>query len=370
MLATDLYFMELALEEARKGLGRTSPNPCVGAVIVKDGKVAGRGYHKKAGTPHAEVHALADAGSATQGATIYVTLEPCNHTGRTPPCSHAVLNAGISRVVIGQSDPNPLAMGGAEYLLTHGVEVVKGVCEKECRQINYPFIKHVTTGLPWVIMKAGMSLDGRITYQKGRGQAITGKETRALVHSLRDRLDAILIGVETAQVDNPSLTTRLDNQITRDPLRVILDSQLRLNPESTLFTQESSAETWVFCCLQAPQKKERCLQKAGAVICRVAQTRDGYVNLTEVLAHLGKNNVTSLLVEGGAGVHGSFLSQGLVDEVYLFFAPFFIGDTGTPLLSGYSATAPESVRSLMDVSSRQVGADTLIHGLFSDRTPC
>ena len=371
MSADDLYFMELALEEAKKGLGRTSPNPCVGAVIVKNGKIVGRGYHKKAGTPHAEVHALADAGSATQGATLYVTLEPCNHTGRTPPCSHAVLNAGISRVVIGLSDPNPLAMGGAEYLLTHGVEVVKGVCEKKCRQINYPFIKHATTGLPWVIMKAGVSLDGRITYQKGRGQAITGKETRALVHSLRDRLDAILIGVETAQVDNPSLTTRLNNNhVTRDPLRIILDTQLRLNPESTLLTQESSAETWVFCCPQASKEKETCLRKAGAVICRVAQTSDGYVDLAEVLALLGKNNVTSLLVEGGAGVHGSFLSQGLVDEVYLFLAPFFIGDTGTPLVSGYSATAPERVRNLMDVSSKQVGTDTLIHGLFSDGAPC
>jgi diaminohydroxyphosphoribosylaminopyrimidine deaminase/5-amino-6-(5-phosphoribosylamino)uracil reductase len=367
VLADDIHFMELALEEAKKGRGRTSPNPCVGAIIVKNGSVVGRGYHEKAGTAHAEVHALADAGSAAKGATIYVTLEPCNHTGRTPPCSHAVLGAGISRVVIGLSDPNPLAKGGGEYLMAHGVEVVKGVCEKKCRQINYPFIKHVTTGLPWVIMKAGMSLDGRITYQKGRGQAITGKKTKTLVHSLRDRTDAILIGVETACVDNPSLTTRLNNNhLGHDPLRVILDSQLRLNPESTLLTQESSAETWVFCCPQALKEREVCLQKAGAVIFRVAQTVDGYVDLAEVLALLGKNNVTSLLVEGGAGVHGSFLRHGLVDEVYLFLAPFFIGDTGTLLLSGYSASTPESVKVLQDVSSKQVEKDILIHGLFPD----
>ena len=359
--------MELALEEAGKGLGRTSPNPCVGAVIVRDGKVVGRGYHKKAGTPHAEIHALADAGPAARGATMYVTLEPCNHTGRTPPCSHAVVTAGLARVVIGLSDPNPVASGGAQYLLDHGIEVSTGVCEQECRRINLPFIKHTTTKIPWVVMKAGMSLDGRITYRKGQGGAITCRESGQVVHALRNQTDAILIGVETARIDNPSLTTRLENRSGRDPLRVILDSRLRLDPDAALLTQDSSAATWIFCTQRASAEKEVRLQRAGAVVYRVGETNRHHVDLAEVLGILGAKNIVSVLVEGGAGVHGSFLRQGLVDEVFLFIAPFFIGDTGLPLLHGYSSSSADTVVQLVDVSVKQVGADTLIHGFFPDQ---
>lgn len=367
MQVDDRFFMELALAEARKGIGRTSPNPCVGAIVVQEGRIVGRGYHKKAGTPHAEIHALADAGEDACGATMYVTLEPCNHTGRTPPCSHAVLNAGIVKVVIGLKDPNPLAQGGGEYLSVHGVEVVTGVCEQECRQINQPFIKHVTTGLPWVVMKAGMSLDGRITYRKGHGEAITGQESGVLVHSLRNRLDAILIGVKTARIDNPSLTTRLESQDARDPLRVILDSRLRLDPTSTLLTQPSLAETWVFCSFAALKDREKRLEEAGAVIYRVGQDEQGQLDLTDILTILGKHNINSLLVEGGAGIHGSFLKQELVDELYLLFAPFFIGDSGVPVLRGYCADRPDAVVNLVDVSVEKVGVDTLIHGFYLDK---
>lgn len=363
----DRFFMKLALEEAAKGRGRTSPNPCVGAVIVRESRIVGRGYHKKAGTPHAEVHALADAGSAARGATMYVTLEPCNHTGRTPPCSHGVVAAGITRVVIGLRDPNPLARGGVDYLLEHGIEVVTGVCEKECRTINYPFIKHVTTGLPWVVMKAGMSLDGRITRLKGQGGAITSKESRRVVHTLRDQLDAILIGVETARIDNPSLTTRLKNREGRDPLRIILDSQLRLEPDAKLLTQDSGAETWVFCTHGASAEKEVCLKKAGAVIFRVSATGRNQVDPWEVLGILGERNIISILVEGGAGIHGSFLRAGLVDEVYLFLAPFFIGDSGTSLISGTLACPPETTQQLADLSVERIGHDILVHGVFPEK---
>ncbi len=361
--------MELALEEAGKGLGRTSPNPCVGAVIVRDGKVVGRGYHKRAGTPHAEIHALADAGPAARGATMYVTLEPCNHTGRTPPCSHAVVAAGLARVVIGLSDPNPVASGGAQYLLDHGIEVTKGVCEHECRRINLPFIKHTTTKIPWVVMKAGMSLDGRISYRKGQGGAITCRESGQAVHALRNQIDAILIGVETARIDNPSLTTRLEDRSGRDPLRIILDSRLRLDPDAVLLTQNSSAATWVFCTHEAATEKEVDLRRAGAVVYRVAETNQHHVDLAEVLRVLGAKNIVSVFVEGGAGVHGSFLRHGLVDEVFLFIAPFFIGDTGLPLLHGYSSSSADSVVQLVDVSVKQVGADTLLHGFFPDQGP-
>ncbi len=361
----DSFFMRLALAEAKKGFGRTSPNPCVGAIIVKDDLVVGRGYHKRAGTSHAEVHALADAGSDAHGATMYVTLEPCNHIGRTPPCSHAVCDAGIARVVIGLSDPNPLAGGGAEYLRNHGITVVNKICERECRQINYPFLKHVTTGQPWVILKAGMSLDGKITYQKGQGDAITGTETRRFVHTLRNQFDAILLGGETVRIDNPSLTTRLNDQDSRDPLRVIIDSRLRIDPEAKILEQQSNAGTWIFCTSRAPEEKLDILRQAGAVIYRVSATEKGRVDLTNVLQILGENNITSLLVEGGAAIHGSFLSQGLVDEVYLFLAPFFIGDTGLPLLKGYSIVMPDLTVRLKDVTVQQFGEDSLIHGLFS-----
>lgn len=206
----DLRFMRLALREARKGLGRTSPNPCVGAVVVKNNSVISRGYHKKAGTPHAEIHALRKAGEQARGATIYVTLEPCNHTGRTPPCSQAVAAAGIKRVVVGMEDPNPLVSGsGKAFLQEQGIEVVSGVLEKQCRELNLPFIKHISSGMPFVVMKAGISLDGKISYQQGRPGWMTGESSARKVHGLRNSLDAILVGRGTIAIDNPSLTTRL-----------------------------------------------------------------------------------------------------------------------------------------------------------------
>ncbi len=369
MTDQDQYFMQVALDEARKGIGRTSPNPCVGAVVVNNGCIVGRGYHKKAGTPHAEIHALADAGTAAKGATMYVTLEPCNHTGRTPPCSHAVYEAGISRVVIGCKDPNPLAQGGAEYLAAQGLVVESGVCEQKCRALNYPFFKHVRTGLPWVVMKAGLSLDGRITYQQGQGGAITGKESREFVHGLRNRLDAILIGANTAVIDNPSLTTRLQNQETRDPLRVIVDSELRTEPGARLFRQQSNAETWIFCASSSKktalrEKREQELIGAGAKIFPVSTTENGKVELKKVLQVLGAHNILSVLVEGGAAILGSFVRNNLIDEVYLLLAPFFIGDQGQPLLTGYRAGSREQVKRLQDITVTSVGEDTLIHGLW------
>ncbi len=370
MADQDHYFMKIALSEARKGIGRTSPNPCVGAVIVNNGQIVGRGYHKKAGTPHAEIHALVDAGSAALGATMYVTLEPCNHTGRTPPCSHAVYESGISRVVIGCKDPNPIAEGGADYLMAHGLAVECGVCEKDCRALNYPFIKHVHTGLPWVVMKAGLSLDGRITYQQGRGGAITGEKSREFVHDLRNRLDAILVGADTAAIDDPSLTTRLQQQESRDPLRIIIDSDLRTDPGSRVFRQQSEAETWIFCTSSSKksslrEKRKQGLIEAGASIFPVSATKNGKVDLKKVLQVLGENNILSLLVEGGAAIFGSFLRYDLVDEVYLLLAPFFIGDQGRPLLVGYSADTKNQVKKLQDVTVGRVGEDTLIHGLLS-----
>ena len=361
MSETDRHFMRLALDLAKQGKGRTAPNPCVGAVIVKNGEVVGTGWHRKAGTPHAEVHALAAAGAACPGATLYVTLEPCNHTGRTPPCSQAVLAAGITRVVIGMLDPHPLAAGGVAFLRNQGVTVETGVLEQECQQINYPFIKHATTGLPWVVMKAGLSLDGRISRIRGQGGSITGPESQQKVHALRNELDAILIGIGTALIDNPALTCRLENG--RDPLRVILDSTLRLPTDAQIVQQKSAAQTWIFCRKDVDPQRQLQLEQAGAIIHKVDLDQTGQLDLQQVLSCLGKANITSLLVEGGSAVHGAFLRARLIDQAYLFFAPYFIGDMGTPLMTG---NIQESF--LQEIVTEKSGNDILLYGLIQENS--
>jgi len=363
----DIHFMRLALAEAEKGLGRTAPNPCVGAVVVREDQVVGRGYHRRAGTPHAEVNAIRDAGTACRGATIYVTLEPCNHTGRTPPCTAAILDAGIRRVVIGMKDPNPqVTGGGADYLRSQGLEVSSGLLEEDCRRLNYPFLKHSTTGLPWVIMKAGMSLDARISRQPGRGGAITGKESRQFVHKLRDRTDAILIGSRTALVDDPSLTTRLEKGRGRDPVRIVLDSRLRLSPGARMLGQESNAPTWIFASADADADRAARLRDQGAVVVSMEVDEQGRLLLHPILEYLGRHDITSVLVEGGAAVHGSFLGQGLVDQVFLFLAPYFIGDQGVPLVSGYGCDVPGiSCPQLEKITLERLGRDILLQGLLN-----
>jgi len=360
------YYMNLALDEARKGVGRVSPNPAVGAIIVKDGEVVGRGYHKKAGTPHAEVHAIQDAGQLAKDATLYVTLEPCNHTGRMPPCTEAILRAEITKVVIGMSDPNPrVTGGGADYLKSQGVEIISGVFEQQCKALNHPFIKHSVTGLPWIIMKAGLSLDGRISVSQRQPAALTGAESKKYVHQIRNQVDAILIGVETALIDNPSLTTRLEGFAeTRDPLRIVLDSRLRLPTDALMLTQDSSAETWVFCCEQPPPEKELQLVKSGAKVFRMPSDADKRVDLAELLRFLGQQNITSVLVEGGAQVHGAFYRQNLVDELLLFYAPCIIGDQGTPLVHGYTLSNRSEAPLFSSISVQLLGNDVLFKALI------
>jgi len=358
--------MRLALQEAKKGIGRTSPNPCVGAVVVRNGKVVGKGYHKKAGTPHAEIHAIQAAGSKAKDATLYVTLEPCNHTGRTPPCTEAVLQAGISRVVIGMLDPNPkVAGGGADKLLSHGVAVSCGVLEQESREINLPFIKHSITGLPWVIMKAGMSIDGRIAALPGQATMITGEQSLQRVHVLRNKVDAILVGIGTAVTDDPSLTTRMHGSRSgRDPLRVLLDTELRLASSARMLQQDSTAGTWIFC-RRGTDKKKRCqLEASGAVVKTVPVASDGFLSLRAVLTVLGQAQVTSLLVEGGSRVHGSFLESGLVDQLLLFVAPIFIGEQGVPLTTFSGRKKGKNLPQLKIIKTSRCGDDVLIEARF------
>lgn len=359
--------MQLALQEARKGLGRTSPNPSVGAVVVKNGKVVGRGYHQKAGLPHAEPNALRAAGNRTAGATLYVTLEPCNHTGRTAPCTDIILRSGIRRVVIGMADPNPrVTGGGAAFLASHGMEVSSGVLERQCREINLPFIKHSTTGLPWVIMKAGMSLDGGIAAVQGRSTMITSQRSRQQVHRIRDRVDAILVGIETVLMDDPSLTTRLaGGRRGKDPLRVVLDTGLRMPPGSKMLSQTSSTDTWIFCGPDPPLRKKAALEEAGASIKPVQLARNGFLDLKAVLSELGRQQLNSVLVEGGGKIHGSFLRENLVDQVFLFFAPIFLGAKAVPVVSFSNQAGDSRDCRLQIVRSRRFGDDIMIEGRFA-----
>jgi diaminohydroxyphosphoribosylaminopyrimidine deaminase/5-amino-6-(5-phosphoribosylamino)uracil reductase len=367
--AIDKQFMRMALIEAKKAIGRTSPNPCVGSVIVRDGKVVGKGYHKKAGTPHAEIHALRQTGEKSLGATLYVTLEPCSHTGRTPPCCEAIAASGIRRVVMGMQDPNPLVQGaGARYLVSNGISVTAGVLERECREINRPFIKHITTGLPWVVMKAGVSLDGKITFQSGKSGWITGVESFAAVHRLRDRFDAIMVGIGTVAIDDPALTTRLPGKKKgKNPIRVILDTKLSISERARVLLQTSDAPTMVFCGLDADTEKVNRLQEMGAIVCRVEKAPGGSVDLLSVLRDLGRRGVTSLLVEGGARIHGALLKQRLYDYAHLFYAPVFAGDQGLSFLAGYDCPNGDAAFRLSDMRLRRYGADLLVSGCLAYR---
>lgn len=358
----DKQFMRLALKEARKGMGRTSPNPCVGAVIVKNGQVVAKGFHKKAGSPHAEINAIRNASESLVGATIYVTLEPCSHTGKTPPCSRAILEAGFSRVVVGMTDPNPLVNGGGiKVLRSQGIEVESGVLEQECKELNYPFIKHITQGVPWTIMKAGVSLDGRLNYQHGYSGWITGEQSVHEVHKLRNRVDAILVGRNTVEIDNPSLTTRLSRGVSKDPIRIILDSDLSTSLSSKVYHLDSEAPTWVICAADAPKDKRVEFQNLGIRLIAIDRAEKG-LDLRLLLKELGKKNICSVLVEGGASLHGAFLREKLFDYAHLFYAPLFAGDQGVPLVEGYHVQERNVAPRLVHITHKRLGDDILISG--------
>lgn len=361
----DIKFMREALKEARKGIGRTSPNPCVGAVIVKEGRIIGRGWHKKAGSPHAEINALQSTGMDAEGADMYVTLEPCNHTGKTPPCSHAVAESGIRNVWIGMLDPNPLVDGtGADYLRNRGIGVRHGLLEKECRELNKPFLTYITKKRPWTLMKAGLTLDGKLTFRRNHGDQITGPGTRKQVHRLRDRLDAILVGAETVRIDNPSLTTRLPGRRKgQDPIRVVLDGSLRISPDTKIVSGQNDGRTLIFCSPDADSAKIEQLSGSGATVIQTQLDDAGRLDLHLVVKELANRSIQSLLVEGGGAIHGSFLRSRLVDHVNLFYAPVFGGDDGNCLVRGYRVNGGgESAIRLENVKHRRFDDDVMISG--------
>ncbi|AKJ02524.1 bifunctional diaminohydroxyphosphoribosylaminopyrimidine deaminase/5-amino-6-(5-phosphoribosylamino)uracil reductase RibD [Archangium gephyra] len=359
------FFMRLALEEAAKGLGRTSPNPVVGAVLVKGGRIIARGYHRRAGTAHAEVVALEAAGAKARGADLYTTLEPCDHYGRTPPCSQAVLDAGVRRVFVGSSDPNPKVNGkGVARLRRAGVEVVTGVLKEEADKLNRPFFKSMSTGLPYVTLKAAVTLDGKLATATGDSRWVTGEQARAWVHRLRDQVDVILVGSTTVQRDNPQLTTRLAEGTGKDPVRVVVDSHLRLSPKLTVFTQRSPARTVVATLEDPASRKAKRFAAAGAEVWRMP-AKQGRVDLEALLRRLAKEGLNHVLVEGGAEMYGSFLRESLADELLLFVAPKLIGGEGLSWSGSLGVKQMARALTVGKLSFEQVGEDLLLRARLS-----
>jgi diaminohydroxyphosphoribosylaminopyrimidine deaminase / 5-amino-6-(5-phosphoribosylamino)uracil reductase len=362
--------MRHALAEAELGRGRTHPNPIVGALVVSRGKVIAAGHHEKAGGPHAEVVALRKAGERARGADLYVTLEPCNHHGRTPPCTEAILASGVRRVVVGSVDPNPLVHGrGIRRLRAAGLPVEVGVLRDACDATNEMWFKYITRKLPWVMLKAAVTLDGKMATRAGDARWVSGRESRMLVHVLRDEMDAVLIGVGTALADDPRLTSRLPStrgrSVTRgvpprDPVRVVVDSTARLPATARLFRQRSGAPTLVACTLRAPPARVKALQRAGAEIVRCRADRAGRVDLKDLLRRLAGRGITSVLVEGGARIHGSFLSRKLWDELYLFIAPRVAGEGGLSWAGFEGPRRMDQAPGARIVDSSRVGDDLLV----------
>ncbi|MCW1928776.1 bifunctional diaminohydroxyphosphoribosylaminopyrimidine deaminase/5-amino-6-(5-phosphoribosylamino)uracil reductase RibD [Bhargavaea beijingensis] len=320
------FYMNLALENARAMKGQTDPNPLVGSVIVNDNRIVGIGTHLKAGEPHAEIHALRMAGDKAKGGTIYVTLEPCSHHGRTGPCAVAIVEAGIRKAVIATLDPNPLVAGnGVRILEEAGIEVTVGVMEEESRRMNEVFNKFIVTQRPFITMKAGSTLDGKIATHTADSKWITSAEARKDVHQLRNEYQAILVGVNTVIEDNPELTTRIPNG--RNPIRVILDSTLRVPLESKVVT-DGQAETWIFTAQHYDRDAREVLEDRGVSVYPTSGTER--VDLDDVLRILGEQLVSSVLVEGGGSIHAAFLENKLVDKVEIYLAPKLIGGAKAP----------------------------------------
>ncbi|MCA1795975.1 MAG: bifunctional diaminohydroxyphosphoribosylaminopyrimidine deaminase/5-amino-6-(5-phosphoribosylamino)uracil reductase RibD [Geobacteraceae bacterium] len=357
--------MRQALALARRAEGRTSPNPPVGALIVAQGQIVGEGYHPKAGDPHAEIFALRAAGDNARGADAYVTLEPCSHQGRTGPCCDALIAAGIRRVFIGICDPNPLVNGrGIKRLRAAGVEVAAGILGEECRYLCAPFIKHVLSGRPLVILKSGITLDGKTATSTGASQWITGPESRAHVHHVRNRVDAIMVGIGTVNADNPRLTTRLEHGKGRDPVRVVLDSSLRIDPGSALLQHDSPAPTLIFTSSRADREREQHLNTCpGVEVIRVPHTSEGRVALDAVLDVMGQRDIQSVLVEGGAELNQELLQNKLVDRIMLYVAPKLLGGSdGCGIFKGKGPHNLNAAQPLHNLKVQTIGADILIEG--------
>jgi diaminohydroxyphosphoribosylaminopyrimidine deaminase/5-amino-6-(5-phosphoribosylamino)uracil reductase len=363
--------MEHALALARKGTGLASPNPMVGCVIVREGQIVGEGFHQYEWRDHAEIVALKSAGDKARGATLYVTLEPCNHTGRTGPCTEAIIAARVQRVVGAMDDPNPVNAGrGFERLRAAGIEVFNGVCEEEARRLNEAFAFWIRTKKPFVTLKSAMTLDGQLAMQlsrkkKGKNSGrrddwITSEESRAEVHLMRHTSDALLTGIGTILADDPLLTDRSGLPRRKLLVRVVLDSRLRLSPKSRI-VKTSDNDLLVFSTVPANSAKARKLQNAGVEIVR-AKTRNGRIDLFWVLAELGRRDILSLLLEAGSTLNGAALAAGIVHKLFFFYAPKIAGENRGPFALAPKLNHPP----LRIVRTQQFGPDFAIEGYLND----
>jgi len=353
----DSAYMDEALRLARRGLGRTSPNPAVGAVVVRAGRIVGRGFHRRAGGPHAEVFALREAGKRAKGATLYVTLEPCSHFGRTPPCADGVIEAGVRRVVVGTVDPNPRVRGrGIARLRRAGIRIDVGARAAECCEVIEDFAKRVTAGLPLVVLKLAATLDGRIATASGDSRWVTGPAARRRVHEMRNRYDAVLVGSETVLADDPELSCRIRGG--RDPLRIVLDGRLRVPPTARVYRQDGD-RTLVYTRADRGAAAER-LRRLGVVVRPGGGDRAG--SLRRVLADLAAEGVQSVLVEGGGRVAARALREGLVDRLELFLAPKIVGGDGRPSVGPLGFARMEAALSVANLRAEWLGADLLLSG--------
>ncbi len=359
-MKNDDYWMKRVLRLAEKGKGRTSPNPMVGALLVKGDVIVGKGYHAKAGMDHAEVVALRQAGKDANGATLYLNLEPCTHYGKTPPCLPAVIGAGVKRVVVGMEDPNPLVKGrGLEGLKRAGIEVEAGVLEKECRRLNEAFCKFILKNEPFVILKVAATLDGKIATREGDAKWISGEHSRTLVHRLRDQVDGVVVGIGTVLRDDPQLTARIKNG--RDPFRIVVDSQLRI-PEEAKVIGESPSKTIIATTELGAKDKRVRLEKKGVRVLLLDSKR-GRVDLKNCLSKLGEMGIMSLLVEGGSRLNGSFLEEGLIDKILLFFSPRLLGDKeALGVFGGDRKASLEEAIPLDELRVKKIGEDILVEG--------
>ena len=355
---TDEAFMRRAVELAERGCGRVSPNPLVGAVIVKEGRVIGEGWHARCGDLHAERAALRSCREPAAGASMYVTLEPCCHTGRQPPCTEAILEAGISRVVVGAGDPNPLVAGkGIRMLREHGLQVTEGVLREACEAQNRVFFHYIRTGLPYVVLKYAMTMDGKIATAAGASRWITGEEARRRVHEDRGRYTAIMAGSGTIKADDPQLTCRIPGG--RDPIRILCDSRLTIPQGAKVIVTAGDVRTILATCCEE-RERLRPYREAGCEILALPE-RDGRLDLCALMQRLGKMGIDSILAEGGATLNGSLLQSGLVNWIQAYIAPKIFGGEAAPSpVGGSGAQAVEDAAALSLASVTRLGADLLV----------
>jgi diaminohydroxyphosphoribosylaminopyrimidine deaminase/5-amino-6-(5-phosphoribosylamino)uracil reductase len=369
-MTIDKKFMRLALRLARKGLGKTSPNPMVGAVVVRGNVVVGRGYHHRAGEPHAEILALRQAGKRARGATLYLNLEPCDHFGRTPPCTRGIMDAGINRVVAGMKDPNPLVSGrGIRRLRRAGVQVDVGILKKECQELNAPFGKYVTSKTPFVTLKAAASLDGKVATRSGDSRWISSEVSRNYVHRLRQAVDAVMVGIGTVLKDDPLLTVRLPGgKRSHQPLRVIVDSRLRIPLHSQLVRTAGQHPTLVATTRAASSSRMQRLARTNVEVSIIAKDARGHVSLKGLMKELALRGVVSVLVEGGSTLNASALRERVVDRLLFFLAPKIIGGQQAPgILGGEGILRIKEAKPVKIIKIRRIGPDVLIEGTLENK---